>query len=540
MAIEQKTILLVEDEAIIAATEKTVLEENGYQVLVTDSGEKAINAVHKNGSIDLVLMDIDLGPGKMDGAAAAEGILRLRDLPVVFCTSHEEQETVNKVQGIARYGYVLKYTGEFVLLESINMAFELFNAHQRLKNENKERELVEQSRQGQLKNIRFLAETAVQFIDTAVNRDMYTYIGECLYSLTPDSYITVNSVNQERGILTTEALLGVGDRYEKLTALLGINPVGNTYTMNSSLLDLATGKLEKFTGGLHELTFRGIPKTIGSTIEKIFQIGSIYGIAFVVDREIYATATFLLKNGNEIQNSETIEAFVRQASIALKRQKIEDDLRKSRQQLQDLLTEKELLLKETHHRIKNNMNTTHSLLSIQAHSLEDKTSRDIITDAARRLQIMMVLYEQLYHSENYSELNARDFIPPLVGRIRSIFPPIPRVTFDVKVDNVFLSPKVLSPLGIIINELVTNSMKYAFNDVEEGYIGLHVLNTDLKMHLIYEDNGPGLPESITVKDTHGLGLKLVDSLVHQLDGTLQTESDRNGKGVRFTITCNIQ
>ncbi len=132
-----KTILLVEDEAVIAMSEARMLSRNGYRVITAHRAEQAIDLVG-GGGIDLVLMDIDLGNGNMDGTDAAEIILRHREIPIVFLTGHNEREMVEKVKGITRYGYVLKNAGEFVLLESIGMAFELFKAHRETKKSEEE------------------------------------------------------------------------------------------------------------------------------------------------------------------------------------------------------------------------------------------------------------------------------------------------------------------------------------------------------------------------------------------------------------------
>jgi PAS domain S-box-containing protein len=129
---EQKTILLVEDEAIIALTEKLILENNQYRVIIASSGEKAILTLEKNTGIDLVLMDINLGPG-MDGTEAAERILRVHDLPLVFLSSHTEREVVEKTEGITSYGYIVKNSGEMVLIASIKMAFRLFDSNRQLR-----------------------------------------------------------------------------------------------------------------------------------------------------------------------------------------------------------------------------------------------------------------------------------------------------------------------------------------------------------------------------------------------------------------------
>lgn len=128
-----KTILLVEDEAIVAYSEKATLEGFGYRVLSARSGKEALEAVHSHGeTLDLILMDLDLGEG-IDGTETARLILAERNLPIVFLTAHAEREQVEKVKGITRYGYVVKDSGDFVLQSSIEMAFELFEAHEKMR-----------------------------------------------------------------------------------------------------------------------------------------------------------------------------------------------------------------------------------------------------------------------------------------------------------------------------------------------------------------------------------------------------------------------
>jgi PAS domain S-box-containing protein len=128
----KKTILLVEDEAIIAMSETRMLERHGYAVVTAYSGEKAVESVDSNPEIALVLMDIDLGKG-IDGTEAAGRILTGRDLPIVFLSSHTEREVVEKTEGITSYGYIVKNSGETVLIASVKMAFRLYDAHMELK-----------------------------------------------------------------------------------------------------------------------------------------------------------------------------------------------------------------------------------------------------------------------------------------------------------------------------------------------------------------------------------------------------------------------
>lgn len=126
---EKKVILLVEDDAVTGLAGKMMLERNGYSVLTAMSGVKAIDIALSN-KVDLILMDIDLG-GDIDGNRAAQDILSKKNVPVLFLTAHVEREMVEKVREITRYGYALKNTGEYVLLSSIEMVFELFEAHEK-------------------------------------------------------------------------------------------------------------------------------------------------------------------------------------------------------------------------------------------------------------------------------------------------------------------------------------------------------------------------------------------------------------------------
>ncbi|MGE5457964.1 MAG: PAS domain S-box protein, partial [Methanococcaceae archaeon] len=142
---KRKTILLVEDEAILALSGKITLGKIGYNILIANTGEKAVKMIETMSSenpIDLILMDIDLGAG-ISGPEAAVQILKDRTIPIVFHTSHAEREMVETVRGITRYGYVIKNSGDFVLQSSIEMAFELFDSHKQLLNELKERQLAQ-------------------------------------------------------------------------------------------------------------------------------------------------------------------------------------------------------------------------------------------------------------------------------------------------------------------------------------------------------------------------------------------------------------
>jgi CheY-like chemotaxis protein len=125
----QGTILLVEDEPVNARISSRILEKYGCNVIWADTGEKGVDTVKSGAQVNLVLMDIDLGEG-MDGTDAAEEILKSHDIPIVFYSSHTEPEIVEKTEGISSYGYIVKNSGETVLIASLKMAFRLFESKQ--------------------------------------------------------------------------------------------------------------------------------------------------------------------------------------------------------------------------------------------------------------------------------------------------------------------------------------------------------------------------------------------------------------------------
>ena len=134
---ERKQLLLVEDEILIAAVEMKSLEKAGFSVISACSGEGAIETVRKRDDIDLILMDINLGPG-IDGVEAATVILKEKDIPLVFLSSHTEPEVVDKTESITSYGYVVKNSGITVLTASIKMAFRLYEARRQIERQSRE------------------------------------------------------------------------------------------------------------------------------------------------------------------------------------------------------------------------------------------------------------------------------------------------------------------------------------------------------------------------------------------------------------------
>jgi len=188
-----------------------------------------------------------------------------------------------------------------------------------------------------------------------------------------------------------------------------------------------------------------------------------------------------------------------------------------------LLAEKELVLKEVNHRIKNNMAAMESLLRLQAGAIKEPIAVGALEDAGKRMQSMRLLYEKLYQSIGFTELPMANYVSPLIDEILTNFPGASSVKIEKHIDNFILDAKRLQPLGIIINELLTNIMKYAFADKSRGIITVSAVLVNGLVRLIVQDNGTGIPKSIDFENSPGFGLTLVHALAEQLDGEIRIE-----------------
>ncbi len=197
-----------------------------------------------------------------------------------------------------------------------------------------------------------------------------------------------------------------------------------------------------------------------------------------------------------------------------------------------LLAEKELVLAEVHHRIKNNMTTISSLLAMQAGTLSDPAAIAALDDAVNRVYSMMLLYDKLYQSPDYSEISTADYLPELVNEIVSNFPNRNTVTVETRIEDFNLRVAKMQPLGMILNELLTNAMKYAFIGRNDGKILVEAVLTGERALFAVADDGRGLPEGIHFGSTTGFGLSLIGGLAKQMKGTIRIE---RGGGTRIVL-----
>jgi len=197
-----------------------------------------------------------------------------------------------------------------------------------------------------------------------------------------------------------------------------------------------------------------------------------------------------------------------------------------------LVAEKDLVLKEVHHRIKNNMNTIYGLLVLQARTLTEPAAIAALEDAGNRVKTMQLLYNKLFLSVDFNQMPLAEYLRPLVDELIPIFPLGFPVQTEKFFDEIILHVQKLQPLGIIVNELLTNIMKYAFIGRSEGTIGVSAKLTGNRIAVTVTDDGNGMPESVDFDNSTGFGLVLVKGLTQQLGGTIRIE---RGNGTRVVL-----
>lgn len=203
-----------------------------------------------------------------------------------------------------------------------------------------------------------------------------------------------------------------------------------------------------------------------------------------------------------------------------------------------LLDEKEILLREVHHRIKNNMSMIYSLLELQIDSIKHPSAISALTDAASRVQSMAMLYDKLYLTQDYDQVSVSQYMNSLTTEIISNFPNRDLISLELDIFDADLEVKRLQYLGIIVNEILTNIMKYAFEKQQEGNISIigRIENTDYFLRI--KDNGKGMPESIDFENPNGFGLSLIQFLSKRLQASLSIER-KNGTVIHIRLPIKI-
>ena len=258
----------------------------------------------------------------------------------------------------------------------------------------------------------------------------------------------------------------------------------------------------------------------------------------------------LLKQENDLQQANLQQsAFVKKVTIAgiilafviivllyrqyRLKQRSNNAITHKNEQLQHLLTEKEWLLKEIHHRVKNNLQIVMSLLNSQSAYINNDAALTAIHDSQHRVHAMSLIHQKLYSSENVSSINMSVYIRELVSYLSESFDAGKRIRFELNIDPLKMDVSQAVPLGLILNEAITNSIKYAFPDKRNGIISISLVETRANHYsLSISDNGIGIPAEF--KKTGSLGMSLMKGLSEDIDGNFSVENS-NGTVIKISF-----
>ena len=230
-----------------------------------------------------------------------------------------------------------------------------------------------------------------------------------------------------------------------------------------------------------------------------------------------------------------VEPFTEVGQIAERYNSVMEALQKEAAKTESSLQEKELLLREIHHRVKNNLQVISSLLSLQSRTSKDEQAIEMAKESQNRIKVMALIHEKLYRSKDFANVEFNDYIKNLVNDLFASYRvSASRISLKLEIEDLSLGIDTAIPTGLIINELVTNCLKYAFSKDSDGEIRISLCSLDDGQNeLIVRDNGVGIPETLDIKNAESLGLRMITNLTERsLHGKVSINRDN---GTEFRI-----
>ena len=243
-----------------------------------------------------------------------------------------------------------------------------------------------------------------------------------------------------------------------------------------------------------------------------------------------------LKRSNASLQEEVIERKQIETALVRSNEALLSEIterRRAEERLEVSLKEKELLLKEIHHRVKNNLQIVSSLLSLQIVSATNEGTSASLKESQNRIRSMALIHEKLYQSSDLAVIDFREYVRSLIVSLARSYVLNPALKFEVDIEDVSFDIDTAIPCGLIINELISNCLKYAFPGGAAGNIRVALRRSDTLYSLTVSDDGVGLPPGFDFQNTVSLGLQLVITLTGQLNGTIEHPE---GKGTTFVIS----
>ena len=204
----------------------------------------------------------------------------------------------------------------------------------------------------------------------------------------------------------------------------------------------------------------------------------------------------------------------------------------AKQALEVSLTEQSILMQEVHHRVKNNLSIVASLMNLQADKSNDEYHKQLFMECKNRLESIVTVHELIYKAKSYKQLNFKDYLDQIIKHISSSYSSIKNVRIEKDIKDVNIDISTAVSLALIVNELITNAYKHAFNMIKEGVVEISLFENNKQIFLTIKDNGSGFDKTVVSKNS--IGMDILNGLVEQISGTYQLTS--NEKGTLYKIS----
>ncbi len=472
---EAGRILIVDDDPVDLQILAALLSGNGYKLSSFSNAEFDITSL-KNEPPDCIILDINLPANNgIKLCSRIKSISYLADIPVIFVSDSDESEKITEAFNSGGVDYITKpFRTEEVLVRIRN--------HVTLSNMKRSLEDIVEERTSELKDINRRLQDSI---------DEYKMILKALQdNETLLLAIALNIPNSYLAIIEKDYTIGfaAGKEFKKA----GIDPW--------RLIGLPVEKVFMEKSELVRKHFESSFAGFESSFELFFN-----------NQYLYFKTVPLADSDGAVQRILTV------AENITERKEAELHIRES-------LHEKETLLREIHHRVKNNMQLVSSLLTLQSGCTDNFELESIFRTLQSRIFSMSLVHEKLYHYKQFSKINFREYIKELIAEIHKSFCDEESgddVAFDLNLDSEYLSIERAIPFGLILNELVMNSFKHAFSENRGSVVSINFLkNGDGGFTLSVRDNGSGLPDGFDITTSDSMGMVLLRELTNQIHGSL--------------------
>lgn len=312
-----------------------------------------------------------------------------------------------------------------------------------------------------------------------------------------------------------------------------VNPAGFSFRHETTL----AGGLAAVTAGRYDVVLLdlSLPDSFGmETVERMVATAPTLPVVILTGNPDDVMALQTLRGKAQdclVKGDVSGKGIIRAIRYALERKRLFIELEETNCRLRQALHDNELLIKEIHHRVKNNLALVASLLNLQTDLVHDTRDAGLLQESRSRVMTMARIHENLYRSSTLNEVDALTFLQSIACQVvRS--GSSQGIDLVVDGDPILLRTETAVPLGLMLNELVTNSLKHAYPDNRLGFITIQLTHEKESVVMTYRDNGVGLPEGLVPEHAETLGLMLVVSLARQLQGVMTMTSDQ---GARFEL-----